>query len=117
MPDHIHTLLRQVEEGLIISKFMQAFKRETSAYARPKSYTASSLWLPHFDDVPIPNSKAAATRLSYMNYNPLRRGLADEVEKYLWSSARDYAGAGHGIVTVTNPFTGEVFGPGRAAEA
>jgi putative transposase len=108
MPDHVHALLQQPTNGLIIPKFMQTFKRETSAYCRPKSYAATSLWQPCYDDVPVPGSEAITTKLNYMHYNPVKRGLVEAIEDYLWSSVRAYIGGSSGIVQVTNAYTGEI---------
>ena len=111
MPDHIHAVLRPIQDGPVISKFMQAFKRETSAYFRPRTYRGASLWQPCYDDVLMPGGHAVMRRVRYMHANPLRRGMVEDAEQYVWSSARDYGGLGYGIVQVVHAVTGEVLRP------
>jgi len=98
MPDHVHALLQQEEEGMGVASLMESFKRLTTK----KVLAAFGIhWRSPYDDVPVPGSEAAKTKLVYMHNNPLRRGLAARPEDYLWSSARDFAGQPLGIVTVT----------------
>ncbi len=101
MPDHLHALLRQNDEGSYTAKLVQDFKKFTSRYLKPNSYPDGTLWRTRYDDVPIPGPKAATTRVEYMHAKPIRRELVALVEDYSWSSARDYAGLEKGIVTVT----------------
>jgi putative transposase len=100
MPDHLHVLLRQNNDGPIVSRFMQAFKRQVSAYNRPSNYSGKALWRIGYDDVPILNIEAVRVRLKYMHENALRKGNGSGIEDYPWSSARDYLEISSGIVTV-----------------
>ena len=100
MPDHLHALLCQRNEGSHVPKLVQDFKKFTSRYLKPNSYPDVTLWRTRYDDVPVPGPKAAATRVEYMHTNPIRRDLATLTEDYPWSSARDYAGLEKGIVTI-----------------
>jgi len=100
MPDHLHALLLQQEEGLAVSELMERFKKFTSRKLRPAMYTGVSLWRRRYDDVPVPGTDAAKTKLIYMHGNPVRRGLVTTPEDYPWSSAREYAGLEPGIVHI-----------------
>lgn len=103
MPDHLHVLLCQVQEGSVISRLMAGFKRETSKQARPNDFPGSTLWNDRYDDVPVPGPKAVVTKLNYMLSNPVRRGLAAKPEDYVWSSASDFFSDSPGIIRIT-PF-------------
>lgn len=98
MPDHLHALLYQNSPGSLVSDFMEAFKSLTSKKSRPHHYAQGNLWRRRYDDVPIPGSNAARTRVEYIHGNPVRRGLVACAEDYAWSSARDYLELGSGII-------------------
>ena len=102
MPDHFHALLGQEEDGMAVSKLIQAFKSTTAHICRPQFYPPNlALWNNRYDDVPLPGPRAGLRRIGYMHYNPVRRGLVTVPEDYLWSSARFLRYEETGIVTVT----------------
>jgi putative transposase len=101
MPDHLHVLMCQMEDGPLVSQLMEGFKSVTSRSCRPLGYPMPTLWKDRYDDVPVPGSKAAATKLRYMWENPVRRGLVSAGENYVWSSAADLTGRGSGIVMLS----------------
>lgn len=100
MPDHLHALLFQETEGDHVSVLMQRFKR-MSVKHKPSLYTAATFWRRHYDDVPVPGSQAARTKVNYVHANPVRKGMVSNEVEYEWSSARDWAGLGEGIVKVS----------------
>jgi putative transposase len=100
MPDHLHALLVQPEEGSLIPKLVQDFKKYTSRKLRPDIYHDRTLWSERYDDVPVPGSEAVLTKLHYIHMNPVRRGLVNNPDDYLWSSAGDYSDHSKGIVTI-----------------
>jgi putative transposase len=100
MPDHLHALLWQQKDEQSISKLVQDFKKFTSRKLQPVDYPGDTLWHIRYDDVPVPGPDAAKTKLAYMHGNPVRRGLVQRPEDYLWSSAVDYVEMQAGIVTV-----------------
>lgn len=101
MPDHLHAVLFQSTEGPIVSRMMAEFKSESSLNCRPRAYPEAHLWRRRYDDVPLPGTKAVWRRIHYAHGNPLKRGLAERIEDYPWSSARDFLGISEGIVRVS----------------
>jgi putative transposase len=102
MPDHLHVLLWQESDNVLIPKLVEGFKSVSARTLKPQGYPAARLWTRHYDDVPVPGSDAARTKLVYMHDNPVRRGLAETPEQYLWSSARMLMGDdGESIVTLS----------------
>jgi putative transposase len=101
MPDHLHAVLYQQNEEALIPAMMRRFKSLTATRCRPHGYENTALWRRRYDDVPLPNAEAVNTRLQYMHFNPVRRGLVEAAEKYAWSSARDWAGTEAGIVHIS----------------
>ena len=100
MPDHLHALLVQRTKEPVVPLLMEGFKSVSSRRIHPTGYPAGSLWTDRYDDVPVPGADAARTKLEYMLANPVRRGIVERPEEYLWSSARDHFGLGKGIVTI-----------------
>ncbi|MDD5088740.1 MAG: transposase [bacterium] len=100
MPDHLHALIGQTEEGDVVPRLVREFKKWTSANHQPIGYPATTLWRDKYDDVPVPGSDAARTKVEYIHNNPVRRGLVESPEKYRWSSAVDYWGNGKSIIEV-----------------
>ena len=98
MPDHLHAALYQQNEEALIPATMRRFKSLTATRCRPLGYEKNPLWRRRYDDVPLPNAEAVNTRVQYMHFNPVRRGIVQDPEKYPWSSARGWAGTEEGIV-------------------
>jgi putative transposase len=93
MPDHLHVLLRQSNDGPFVPDLLASFKGETSKSLWIPGLSPKSLWRAHYDDVPIPGADAAMTRLEYMHANPVRSSLVATDAEYRWSSAPFYHGA------------------------
>jgi putative transposase len=102
MPDHLHCLLLQVDEGQIVSNFMRMFKTESSKRVTVPDYSGETLWCECYDDVPVPGKDAAITKLNYMLNNPVRRGIVNYSLDYPWSSAKEHFGVGKGIVKIAS---------------
>jgi putative transposase len=104
MPDHLHVLLRQVENGSLVSNAVASFKRETSKSLSIAEFSAKTLWRDYYDDVPIPGIEAIMKRLVYMHANPVRREIVAEVTDYKWSSARFYYELdSSSLISITRP--------------
>ena len=88
MPDHLHVLLWQESDDVLIPKLVEGFKSVSARTLKLHGYPAARLWTRHYDDVPVPGSDAANTKLVYMHNNPVRQGLVETPDQYLWSSAR-----------------------------
>ncbi len=98
MPDHFHALLRQGTDADAISRLMRDFKKMTSRKCRQAYDFEPRLWSDGFDDVPVPGSHAAHTKLRYIHSNPVRAGIVTDRRMYWWSSALDYSDTRKGIV-------------------
>ncbi len=101
MPDHLHVLLRQWEDGPHISCCLRDFKKVSSTRCRPRDFPPVTLWADGFDDVLVPGPRAITTKLNYMHLNPVRKGLILEMDEYPWSSAGFFYKELPSIVTVT----------------
>jgi putative transposase len=104
MPDHFHALLLQTTAAGSPSRLMESFKRLSSRKIILPGYPAFTLWQDLYDDVPVPGTHAAWTKVHYAYNNAVKAGIVANAEDYLWSSARFYSGirdADSTIVTVT----------------
>ncbi len=91
MPDHVHFLIHQQREGRDVSDFMERFKSLTARSCVATHYPPEQkFWRRRFDSMSIPGNNALLTKLRYIHYNPVRKGLVDSPEHYVWSSARDW---------------------------
>ena len=53
-----------------------------------------------FDDEVIQNEAMLLTKLDYIHNNPVKAGIVDSPEKYLFSSARNYSLDDHSVIKI-----------------
>ena len=119
MPDHVHLILwpfgsttvseimrdykkftstriiRQAEvEG--IRKWLAAFQRAGSETGR----SANKVWQDSFWDVNIYSERFLRQKLNYLHRNPVRAGLVDQPEEYVYSSYRNYVGGENWLIEI-----------------
>jgi len=85
MLDHVHLLVGCREGGKQLSRFIQAFK---SISARRIFPGLGNIWTRRFDDLLIRNHAQVVSRIDYIHYNPVRKGLVERAEDWKWSSAK-----------------------------
>ena len=90
MDNHVHLVI-QPRCDLGLSSIVRDVKKWTSRHNQAKPVDAQ-LWERRYDDNQIRDSKEMRNVLEYMHNNPLRAGIVEHAEDYLWSSARNYAG-------------------------
>jgi putative transposase len=86
MPTHLHLLLGSAQGGLGLSSFMHAFKGRTREAIRGKGV----FWQSRFDDLVIYSQRVFETKLNYIHNNPVRAGLVNNPEDWLYSSYLDW---------------------------
>ncbi len=85
MSNHIHLILK-VSERASISKIMQAI---TIAHTRYYHYTyqcSGHIRQGRFKSPLVSNDDYLLTAMHYVEQNPLRAGIVDDLNKYPWSS-------------------------------
>ena len=112
MPDHYHILVMFEENGLL-TKWLQNFHSHTSSkiskwvqseiiynpelekmaidfakYADKGSTYA--IWKEQTRSIPVFSPKMFNIKVEYIHQNPIRKGLVNHPEKWLWSSWRNY---------------------------
>jgi len=86
MPTHVHMIAGSNGGGLAISRFMHSFKGRVRESLAGKV----KFWQDRFDDLVITSEKVFLTKLNYIHTNPVRAGLVNNPENWLYSSYRDW---------------------------
>ena len=107
MPEHIHLLISEPQVGTpstvmqaiklgFVRRVLQKEKPHFSQRRREMGHPGRSvlqhhLWMPRFYDFNVWSESKVSEKLHYMHDNPVRRGLVERPEDWLWSSFRAYA--------------------------
>lgn len=90
MPNHIHLLIETSSSSTIsMSKFMQWLNREYSAYFNQSYRTSGHLWQGRFISKPILKDKYMVHCFNYIESNPVRANMTDNIADYKWSSYKE----------------------------
>ena len=113
MPEHMHLLLGEPERGNP-SRVMQVLKQRVARrlLRKPNKRSSSQIelwksppslhqfWQPRFYDFNVFSNAKCVEKLKYMHRNPVKRGLVNSPELWLWSSYRVYAFGERGPVNM-----------------
>ncbi len=113
MPSHLHALLG-FKDISKLSKFMQSFKILSSKKVKQlpeirkinmiRKGGSFSLWKTRFDDLLITSEKQFKIKLEYIHNNPVKAGLTDVAEGWMYSSASDWISGRSGPLKVDKDF-------------
>ena len=95
MPEHVHLLLSEPAEDLL-SKGLQALKIAVSKRAEERPF-----WQARYYDFNVFTQEKRLQKLNYMHWNPIKRGLVEKPEEWLWSSVHYYETGVQGRVKIT----------------
>jgi putative transposase len=85
MPNHFHLL---ITPALTLERAMQLIKGGFSFRAKKGLGFGSEIWQPSFYDRRVRDIEEYRSFREYIHLNPVKRGLANVAEEYLYSSAR-----------------------------
>jgi putative transposase len=94
MPEHVHWLVGEPKEARL-SKAIQALKLSVSVQSEERPF-----WLARYYDFNVHNAAKRVEKLRYMHRNPVKRGLVEKPEQWLWPSFRHYATGVEGRVEI-----------------
>jgi putative transposase len=109
MPDHIHLLISEPERGTQ-STVTQVLKQRYARRVLAKKGKASQrtlwpdgplhVWQRRFYDFHVGSERKRVEKLRYMHRNPVKDGLVQQPEQWMWSSYRSYACNEEGMVKI-----------------
>lgn len=90
MPDHWHALI-STESPLTISRAVQNVKWLAARAVNHARETTGAVWQHQFWDRFVRHRKEFERRLTYMHFNPVKRGLVTAPEDWRWSSYNNFS--------------------------
>ena len=94
MPEHVHLLVSEPgRQSLAVG--IQALKLSVARRSKHRPF-----WQARYYDFNVFTEGKRVEKLEYMHWNPVRRGLVETMEQWLWSSYRRYCGGEAGRVEV-----------------
>jgi putative transposase len=84
MPEHVHLLLSEPDKSLL-SKGLQALKISVSKQSKERPF-----WQARYYDFNVFTQEKRLEKLNYLHWNPVKRGLVEKPEDWLWSSVHYY---------------------------
>jgi putative transposase len=104
MPEHVHLLLTEPDTGPLATA-LQALKQSVSrklALRAPEPF-----WQARYYDFNVWSEEKRIEKLRYIHRNPVRRGLVEKPEDWLWSSFRHYATGVEGAVEIESEWSAQ----------
>ncbi len=103
MPEHIHLLLSEPErENLAL--VLQMLKQMVSRNLPPGS-RKGPFWQARYYDFNVWSEPKRVEKLRYIHRNPVKRGLVERPEDWLWSSFHHYLTGEEGAVEIESHWT------------
>jgi REP element-mobilizing transposase RayT len=90
MPDHWHALIG-TSFPLTISQVIHDVKKVSARKLHELRGTEGPLWQHQFWDRFVRHAKEYSDRMTYMHFNPVRKGLVKRPEEWRWSSHNNFA--------------------------
>lgn len=108
MPSHIHLLLG-FQDIINLSKCIQGFKSVTSRQVKQLTLSELScndykLWKARFDDLIIQTERQLRIKMEYIHSNPVKAGLVEYAEDWLYSSSVDWLTTRRGLIKIDKEF-------------
>ncbi len=102
MPEHVHLLLSEPERGTL-ARALQAMKQSV---ARRLIARRPHFWQARYYDFNVWTKRKRIEKLRYMHRNPVKRGLVEKPQDWVWSSFRHYSTGEEGVVEIESEWTG-----------
>jgi putative transposase len=105
MPEHVHLLVTEPEQG-DLAHALQSLKQ--SVARRLALRAKDSFWHARYYDFNVWSEHKFVEKLRYIHRNPVKRGLVERPEDWLWSSFRHYVTGEPGAVEIESHWTAEL---------
>jgi REP element-mobilizing transposase RayT len=86
MPEHLHMILIP-KNHKNVSQIMHSLKSFSSKEINATVRKTGPIWQKGFRDFTIGSQKVLMQKINYIHENPVRRGIVDKPEDYLYSTA------------------------------
>jgi len=117
MPEHVHLLLSEPERKNL-ALVLQMLKQMVCRKLRPPSVGGPSyreakggdvqpqpFWQARYYDFNVWSEQKRVEKLRYIHRNPVKRGLAERPEDWIWSSFHHYLTGEEGVVEIESHWT------------
>ena len=102
MPEHVHLLVGEPRRSSL-SVALQVLKQQTSRTLKQRGEV--QFWQRRYYDFNVWSEEKRVEKLRSMHRNPVRRGLVEKPEEWLWSGFRHYATGQLGVVEIESQWT------------
>ena len=102
MPDHVHLLLSEPERKKL-ALVLQMLKQMVSRSLR--DVKAQPFWQARYYDFNVWSEQKRVEKLRYIHRNPVKRGLVERPEDWLWSSFHHYLTGEEGVIEIESHWT------------
>jgi len=99
MPDHVHLLVSEPNKA-VLAKALQALKISVSKQQKQQPF-----WQRHYFDFNVFTERRYIEKLRYIHRNPVRAGLVEKPQDWVWSSFRHYLTGEVGTVEIESELT------------
>jgi putative transposase len=88
MPDHVHMLIRPLDDIYDMSSILKSAKQGPSCSAKNRGWIDTDHWERGGGyDRNVTNAETREKVIAYIHRNPVKKGLVEESWSYRWSSA------------------------------
>jgi putative transposase len=99
MPEHVHLLISEPKSGAL-ARALQSLKTSVAKQMPQKPF-----WLARYYDFNLRTEEKHTEKLHYMHRNPVKRGLVNAPEDWLWSSYKHFQSGEVGLVEIESAWT------------
>ena len=86
MPNHVHAVI-EIVDAHSLTKIVRSWKSFTARRANEQLGRSGSFWHADYFDRYMRNETHLAQTIEYVEQNPVKAGLVDAPEGWIWSSA------------------------------
>ena len=86
MPNHVHVII-EIVAGHSLTDIVRSWKSFTARKANDQLGRSGPFWHPDYFDRYMRNEAHLAQTVEYVELNPVKAGLVESADDWLWSSA------------------------------
>jgi len=92
MTNHVHLILNPKDEPDNLGRLMKRLAGRQTRYVNHQEKRTGSLWEGRYKSSPIETDSYLLACLRYVEQNPIKAGMVDDLTDYEWSSYRQHIG-------------------------